>query len=476
MAKTKRAGELYGAIQAKQAQENVDGEDEEECETEVELELRPKSREKEMDKDTPSPVSSRESPDVVPTPPQRVRSRPAEMRSCPRRLQITCSPRTPSERVEIQTPRTIAKTGKHFWDQLRAPPTKPGPPLENPFKDQRATNEALLERRLIPFSQRAVAPFNYGFETNPARQAARKSIAPIVAIDLGESRGGKRGTKRQDSFITPTKTKRVKNNQLHITNAPPVRDITDESSASRTRSTPRAKSTGKLHTSTRVTVGSPSEAIAKRRKQAQHKNEPKVRFVWPASQPPPKLFALPRTLRTLGEANISARQKHKTDDSFNPDVNPWTHRFERKINRTDGGATSSAKKQAPTKEIDERLVAMPKTPKKSDSTHAVAGSDRAHGRTDPGANRRGGGLRMGMGALANGRSAHADLSSYTDLGDLYRDENNIASNTSVPARAPVHTPAPTPSFLNPPEHLKWRQKSVAENIKKAKRDPFEGLE
>lgn len=112
------------------------------------------------------------------------------------------------------------------------------------------------------------------------------------------------------------------------------------------------------------------------------KGEPNVRYLWPASKPPPPLpTADPRVLRRLGEAGVSALQRHEFDQTFNFEQRPETHRFQRTINRTDGG--SSYRIANPGRTVDERLVAMPPPRQVANEDHRLgpgtASSQGVHG-------------------------------------------------------------------------------------------------
>lgn len=390
---------------------------------------------------TPGAAPSLQKLDITPRS-QPIESSPLarETRSSPLRTSTARpSPSTPDETISVaRKPAQPARnvSGMTFFEYLKAAQNKPAPLLSSPFRNDRATKDSGGESISEP--RRRVT---YGFEASPLGQASARKSAAAVAVDLSAGRNRKRVSKSQDS--TPTKTKRYKNSSLQMTDAP-LRSI-DEDLTPRNRSTGMSQS---IEKSSAKDLRKDAKEIQRRK--AAHKDEPDVRYAWPASQPPPKLFAPPRVLRALGEAGISARQKYKVDESFDPNLNPWTHRFERKINKTDG-STLSGNRHDPGKEIDERLVALPKTPKKSGIVRSAPGTIRA-GQHD---------------ASTHLSSARRDYDSLDDLDldPLFVDDEYVYGKDRWPERAP--TPA------GPPED--WREEMLSENVEKAKRDPYEGL-
>lgn len=369
-----------------------------------------------------------------------------ETRSSPLQRQTARpGPTTPGERTnETQKPPQQHARKTQVFDFLtcaRSLPEKPPPLLESPFRVERGTRESGVAYALEP-RRRAT----YGFDVSPTRQAARKSAAS-VAVDLSASRNRSRVSKGQDT--TPKRGHR--NSSLRMTDAL-VRDTDDDSTPPRRAN----KKTGIPQPLSRVSVkDSGLNADEIRRKEAAHKDEPQVQFAWPAGQPPPKLFAPQSVLRALGEAGISARQKHKVDESFDPKTRPWTHRFERKINKTDGSTAFG--NRSPDKDVDDRLIALPKTPQKSGTTRSAPGTLRGDQRYTP----------------EHARSLEAGYRTLDDLDRLFDEDGEYVygpgglPKTSTGAdreRSPTHQP-----------QKNWRQGGLSQNVEKAKKDPYEGL-
>ena len=69
---------------------------------------------------------------------------------------------------------------------------------------------------------------------------------------------------------------------------------------------------------------------------ARQRDEPDVRYLWPASAPPPPMWMHPKTLRDLGEAGISEQQKDQVDLAYDPDTTAWIDRHYRTGHRQNG--------------------------------------------------------------------------------------------------------------------------------------------
>lgn len=318
--------------------------------------------------------------------------------------------------------KTVA--GWSFFEHLKSPVEQQTPNSPSQVGDEGATKETEGGTPLEP-RRRAT----YGLDENPpaTRRAARKSVAS-VAVDSTARGGRTRVSKKKET----AQTKRRNSSDLYKLAKETERNNDEDSTQGNKRTeiaqllakpaAPAAKRRASLK-------DSENDVEEIRRRAAAHKEEPDVKYAWPASQPPPKLFAPPRVMRALGEAGISARQKHKVDESFNADV-PYTHRFERKINKTDGSTLQGDHK--PEKDVDERLAALPQTPKKSTPPES---HPNAPGPLD-------------------------------DLDSLFRNEDRRSPTSSRARRelSPSHRP-----------QKRWRQDSLSQNVEKAKKDPYEGL-
>ena len=259
------------------------------------------------------------------TPTNKRRGTRGIARTLPPRLRpiAQAEPQRPSARDLRAAARTAART---------EPPDTPSPKSET--AGRAAEPRESSRRSHVPAAEHP----GHG---NSARMAERiRRPSGRRNIDRDDVFGD--GHRPARSAEPSNKQKTASQSQSQSQSQAPKKMVTRDLQADRSKTQTATRGSGDRKTSLEPPNTSESRESGRSRRSrtpqnpARQRDEPDVRYLWPASAPPPPMWMPPRRLRELGEAGISVRQRNEIDLAYDPAATAWIDRHYRTGHRENG--------------------------------------------------------------------------------------------------------------------------------------------